>query len=216
MAHVSAAERRPQLIKAAIDLMAREGVAAGSTRAIAAELGVAQATVHYTFGTKEDLYRAVIQHLTQEMESQVRQAAPDGAGFEETVGVLAAALWRTVRNQSRSYQLLTELTMFALRSPHLREALETHNLGVLSVTSELVTDAADRAGQQLAQPARTIARFFLAGFDGLVLQHLTHPDDEAELSCLQALISSTLALASGRMEMVAVPHALNEGDLSSG
>ncbi|MYT21362.1 TetR family transcriptional regulator, partial [Streptomyces sp. SID7760] len=40
MAHVSAAERRPQLIKAAIDLMTREGVAAGSTRAIAAELGV--------------------------------------------------------------------------------------------------------------------------------------------------------------------------------
>ncbi|GAB2986193.1 hypothetical protein GCM10023080_059700 [Streptomyces pseudoechinosporeus] len=34
MAHVSAAERRPQLIKAAIDLMSREGVAAGSTRAI--------------------------------------------------------------------------------------------------------------------------------------------------------------------------------------
>ncbi|MZF86030.1 TetR/AcrR family transcriptional regulator [Streptomyces sp. SID5643] len=216
MAHVSAAERRPQLIKAAIDLMAREGVAAGSTRAIAAELGVAQATVHYTFGTKEDLYRAVIQHLTQEMENQVRQAAPDGAGFEETVGVLASALWRTVRNQPKSYQLLTELTMFALRSPHLREALETHNLGVLSVTSELVTDAADRAGQQLAQPARTIARFFLAGFDGLVLQHLTHPDDEAELSCLQALISSTLALAGGRMEMVAVPRDLVEGDLSSG
>ncbi|KOX04517.1 TetR family transcriptional regulator [Streptomyces sp. NRRL B-1140] len=216
MAHVSAAERRPQLIKAAIDLMAREGVAAGSTRAIAAELGVAQATVHYTFGTKEDLYRAVIQHLTQEMERQVRQAAPDGAGFEETVGVLASALWRTVRNQSRSYQLLTELTMFALRSPHLREALETHNLGVLSVTSELVTDAADRAGLQLAQPAGTIARFFLAGFDGLVLQHLTHPDDEAELSCLQALISSTLALAGGRVEMVAVPRDLIEGNLPSG
>lgn len=59
MTHVPAAERRPQLIRAAIDYMAREGVAAGSTRAIAAELGVAHATVHYTFGTKEGLYRAV-------------------------------------------------------------------------------------------------------------------------------------------------------------
>lgn len=46
------AERRPQLIKAAIDFMTREGVAAGSTRAIAAELGGAQATVHYTFGSR--------------------------------------------------------------------------------------------------------------------------------------------------------------------
>ncbi|MPY55959.1 TetR/AcrR family transcriptional regulator [Streptomyces spongiae] len=216
MAHVSAAERRPQLIKAAIDLMAREGVAAGSTRAIAAELGVAQATVHYTFGTKEDLYRAVIQHLTQEMEGQVRQAAPVDADFEETLGVLASALWRTVRDQSKSHQLLTELTMFALRSPHLREALETHNRGVVRVTSELVMEAAERTGQQLAQPAGIIARFFLAGFDGLTMQHLTHPDDEAELACLQALISSTLALARGRVEMVAVPRDLIEGVVASG
>ncbi|MFI0446600.1 TetR/AcrR family transcriptional regulator [Actinomadura sp. 6N118] len=215
MAHVSAAERRPQLIKAAIDLMAREGVAAGSTRAIAAELGVAQATVHYTFGTKEDLYRAVIEHLTQGLVDQVRQSAPADAGFEETVGVLASALWRTVRDEPRSYQLLTELTMFALRSPHLREALEVHNLGVMSVTASLVADAAERTGQQLAQPAQLIARFFLAGFDGLMQQRLTLPDDEAELSCLQALISSTVALARGRVEMVAVPRDLAAGNLSS-
>lgn len=215
MAHVSAAERRPQLIKAAIDLMAREGVAAGSTRAIAAELGVAQATVHYTFGTKEDLYRAVIEHLTHGLVDQVRQSAPADAGFEETVGVLASALWRTVRDEPRSYQLLTELTMFALRSPHLREALEVHNLGVMSVTAGLVADAAERTGQQLAQPAQLIARFFLAGFDGLMQQRLTFPDDEAELSCLQALISSTVALARGRVEMVAVPRDLAAGNLSS-
>lgn len=129
MAHVSAAERRPQLIKAAIDFMTREGVAAGSTRAIAAELGVAQATVHYTFGTKEGLYRAVMEQLTQDLVAQVEQAAPTDGGFEETVGALAAALWRTVREQPASHQLLTELMMSALRSPALREALETHYRG---------------------------------------------------------------------------------------
>ncbi|NED37805.1 helix-turn-helix transcriptional regulator [Streptomyces sp. SID8499] len=75
MAHVSAAERRPQLIKAAIDLMMREGVAAGSTRAIAAELGVAQATVHYTFGAKEELYCALsrLSHPDDETENACLQ-----------------------------------------------------------------------------------------------------------------------------------------------
>lgn len=80
MAHVSAAERRPQLIKAAIDFMTREGVAAGSTRAIAAELGVAQATVHYTFGTKEGLYLAVMEQLTEDLVAQVERAAPADGG----------------------------------------------------------------------------------------------------------------------------------------
>lgn len=129
MAHVSAAERRPQLIKAAIDFMTREGVAAGSTRAIAAELGVAQATVHYTFGTKEGLYLAVMEQLTQDLVAQVEGAAPADGGFEETASALAVALWRTVREQPESHQLLTELTMFALRSPALSGALEAHYRG---------------------------------------------------------------------------------------
>ncbi|MER5935777.1 TetR/AcrR family transcriptional regulator [Streptomyces sp. NPDC001928] len=195
MAHVSAAERRPQLIKAAIDLMTREGVAAGSTRAIAAELGVAQATVHYTFGTKEDLYRAVMEQLTQDLVTQVEQAAPTDAGFEDTIGTLAEALWHTVLEQPASYQLLTELSMFALRTPHLQEALQGHHRGISAVTAKLISEAAERTGHQLAQPAETIARFFLAGFDGLTMQHLSLPDEEAERVCLRALISAVLAMA---------------------
>lgn len=89
MAPVPAARRRPQLIKTAIALMTREGVAVGSTRAIAAELGVAQATVRYTFGTKEDLYRAVMDQLIADMIAQVEGAAPQEADFGETIAALA-------------------------------------------------------------------------------------------------------------------------------
>ncbi|MGW1954446.1 TetR/AcrR family transcriptional regulator [Streptomyces sp. NPDC001920] len=195
MAHVSAAERRPQLIKAAIDLMSREGVAAGSTRAIAAELGVAQATVHYTFGTKEDLYRAVMEQVTRGLVAQVEQAAPTDASFEETVGTLSEALWRTVLDQPEAHQLLTELSMFALRTPPLKEALHSHHSEVLAVTTKLIGEAAERTGHELAQPAGTIARFFLAGFEGLTMQHLALPDEEAERACLRALVSAVLAMA---------------------
>ncbi|WP_340374436.1 TetR/AcrR family transcriptional regulator [Streptomyces sp. SS7] len=195
MAHVSAAERRPQLIKAAVDLMTREGVAAGSTRAIAAELGVAQATVHYTFGTKEDLYRAVMEQLTQDLITQVERAAPTDAGFEDTIVTLAEALWQTVLAQPTSYQLLTELSLFALRMPRLQESLHSHYRGITAVTTKLISEAAERAGHELAQPAETIARFFLAGFDGLTMQHLSLPDEEAERICLRALISAVLAMA---------------------
>ncbi|MEU6806675.1 TetR/AcrR family transcriptional regulator [Streptomyces neyagawaensis] len=195
MAHVSAAERRPQLIKAAIGLMAREGVAAGSTRAIAAELGVAQATVHYTFGTKEELYRAVMEQLTHDLVDQVTRAAPTDASFEESIVTLAEALWRTVLEQPASYQLLTELSMFALRTPYLKEALQSHHGEVLAVTRKQVEQAAERTGHRLGQPAEAIARFFLAGFDGLTMQHLSLPDEEAERVCLRSLVSAVLAMA---------------------
>lgn len=200
MAHVSAAERRPQLIKAAIGLMSREGLAAGSTRAIAAELGVAQATVHYTFGTKEELYRAVLEQLTDDLITQVERAAPTDAGFEETARALATALWQTVRDQPASHQLLMELNLFALRTPHLGAALTDHYSRVIEVTARLVREAAARAHQELALPAETIAQFFLAGFDGLIVQKLALPGGDAGDAGLDVLISAVLALADGRLD----------------
>ncbi len=185
--------------------MTREGVSAGSTRAIATELGVAQATVHYTFGTKEGLYRAVMEQLTAELLAQVEQAVPDDAGFEETVGTLASVLWSTVREKPGHHLLLEELSMFALRAPALNEALESHYRGVVEVTARLVTQAAERAGEPLAQPAETVARFFLSGFDGLVMQRLTYPDEGAEATCLQAFIAAVVALARGQLNLVALP-----------
>ncbi|MFJ9732450.1 TetR/AcrR family transcriptional regulator [Streptomyces sp. NPDC101169] len=205
MAHVSAAERRPQLIKAAITLMTREGVTAGSTRAIAAELGVAQATVHYTFGTKEDLYRAVMEQLTGDLIARVERAAPQDAGFEETIAAMAGALWRTAEEEASGYQLLTELAMLALRSPGLSEARTAHYQQVDEVTERILTETASRTGYVLAQPAGLVARFFLSGFDGLTMQRLYVPKEPADDTGLRALIAATVALAGGRLQLADVP-----------
>ncbi|MFF8474256.1 TetR/AcrR family transcriptional regulator [Streptomyces sp. NPDC015414] len=207
MAHVSSAERRPQLIKAAIALMTREGVTAGSTRAIAAELGVAQATVHYTFGTKEDLYRAVMEQLTGDLIAQVERAAPRDAGFEETIAAMAGALWRSVEEEASGYQLLTELAMLALRTPGLIEARTAHYQQVNEVTERIFTETASRTGYILAQPAGLVARFFLSGVDGLTMQHLYAPEKPTDDAGLRALIAATVALAGGRLELAAVPNA---------
>ncbi|RDD84167.1 TetR/AcrR family transcriptional regulator [Streptomyces parvulus] len=205
MAHVPAAERRVQLIRAAIDLMTREGLAAGNTRAIAAELGVAQATVHYTFGTKEELYIGVLQQLTTDLAAEMERAAPADGGFAEAMAALAAVLWRTVQTRPANYQLLHELSMLALRTPRLSQVLGSHYSGVLNLVTGLVTRSAARTGQELACPAHTIARLFLAGLDGLTLQRLALCDEEAEVASLRALVSSIVALADGRTRPVPLP-----------
>ncbi|MFF7848069.1 TetR/AcrR family transcriptional regulator [Streptomyces sp. NPDC007910] len=208
MAHVSAAERRPQLIKAAIDLMTREGVAAGSTRAIAAELGVAQTTVHYTFGSKEDLYRAVMDQITDELVARVQRAAPADAGFEETISAFAGALWGTVREPASHHRLLSELTMFALRVPGLNEARQGHYRRVIEVTAQVISETAERTGQELAESPETVARFFLSAFDGLTMQVLVAlPDEATERTGLKALVAATVALAKGDLDLPDVPMA---------
>ncbi|WP_283136020.1 TetR/AcrR family transcriptional regulator [Rhizohabitans arisaemae] len=197
MPHVPAAERRPQLIEAAIALMSREGVAAGSTRAVAAELGVAQATVHYTFGSKQELYRAVMEELTRSLVTLVEAAVPDDTGFEETVHALVGALWDTVTAYRDRYLLVYELITHALRDPRLRETAADYATSLDEPASRLISDAAARAGLTLAHPPATLARLFLAGFDGLVLRYLADGDESVAVETLRRLQQTTIALAKG-------------------
>ncbi|ROR46542.1 TetR/AcrR family transcriptional regulator [Kitasatospora cineracea] len=172
MAHVSAAERRPQLIKAAIDLMSREGIAAGSTRAVAAELGVAQATLQYIFGTKKDLYRAVIEQLTDDYIDRVRAAHPDDGPFPQQVEALVHALWDGMTDDYNRYVLLYEFSAMAFRDPDLRRILSEHEQRSEQTAADLLDALADAHGIDLSLPSRDIAVLFLAGFSGLVDRHL--------------------------------------------
>ncbi|MGH4033588.1 TetR/AcrR family transcriptional regulator [Actinomycetota bacterium Odt1-20B] len=205
MAHISAAERRPQLVQAAIELMAREGVDAGSTRAIAAELGVAQATVHYTFGTKRDLYRAVIEQMTVELVELVRGAVPveqDGpADFERSVRRMAEALWHALLEQPGRFRLYVELTTYAVRSPDLHDLLRRHQRDLEETAADLIAGVLARADDAHAADPLVVARFFLQGFDGLSLRHLVmgegNPEsaaDKESAADLERLLEATLNL----------------------
>ncbi|MER6503437.1 helix-turn-helix domain-containing protein [Streptomyces sp. NPDC001455] len=198
MAHVSAADRRPQLIAAAIDLMGREGVAAGSTRAIASELGVAQATVHYTFGAKADLYRAVLESLSAEMVTRVRAASGRSSRtFEEAFRAIGGVLWRQLCEHPERHLLMHELVTFALRSPELRGVVERYYRDIQETAAGIIAEAAERAGQVPAVPPMELARFFLSGFEGLSLELLVRggrPEADMERS-MEQLTAATVALA---------------------
>lgn len=73
--------QRNRLIEAAVTLFARHGVAATSTKAIAAEAGVTPALVHYYFREREQLLEAVFEERLLPLVDQVFSGAPPtGAG----------------------------------------------------------------------------------------------------------------------------------------
>ncbi|MFF7992844.1 TetR/AcrR family transcriptional regulator [Kitasatospora xanthocidica] len=199
MAHVPASERRPQLVQAAIDLMAREGVAAGSTRAIAAELGVAQATVHYTFGTKKDLYRAVIEQLTAEFIGSVRAVSPGDGTFGEQVRTLVHALWESSTGEDGRCMLLSEFAALAMRDPDLQEIMRALQYETEGTAAEMITALARVHDLRLAVPAEEIAVHFLSGFHGLTDRYLSlrapgeRPGPDT-LRALDVLVATTVGL----------------------
>ncbi|GAB2833331.1 hypothetical protein GCM10022221_35260 [Actinocorallia aurea] len=202
MAHVPTAERRPQLVRAAIDLMAREGVAAGSTRAIAAELGVAQGTVHYAFGTKKDLYRAVIQQLTADLVDRVRAAAPGRGPFADQVRALVAALWDGVLEDDACNALLDEFQTLAARDPDLQDIVQAHQHEIEGIAASMLTDIAEADGIALALPAGDAAALFLSSFFGLLSRHrlLTRAGEDPApqtLALIDSLVTAITALCLG-------------------
>jgi AcrR family transcriptional regulator len=152
------------------------------------------------FGSKEELYRAVIKRLTDDLVSYVNAVEiPEAPDFDETLSVLVQRLWQSLIDEPGTHLLLTELSVIALRSPQLRNLLEEHRRMVDSVTGSLIQAAADRTGVELAQDPILLAQFFLAGFDGLTQQHLAAPDIDSEQWRLNSLVSATAALALGRL-----------------
>ena len=79
--YVKADVRRAQLIAAAREVLERDGMAGATLRAVAAQAGVPLGTVHYIFATKEQLLRAVLEDVIDEMRGNIDVQIARGDAF---------------------------------------------------------------------------------------------------------------------------------------
>jgi AcrR family transcriptional regulator len=68
-------ETRTRILEAALELFATSGFDGASTRTIAEQAGVNLPAIQYYFGSKEGLYRAVIEQFSQQMKAGVAPIA---------------------------------------------------------------------------------------------------------------------------------------------
>jgi AcrR family transcriptional regulator len=197
MSPVQASEHRSAIVGAAIRLMAREGVAAASTRRIAAEAGVAQATIHYVFGTKTELYRAVLEAVSANLVRAVEAGlSPQGQWTEEVAGA-SRAVWEITQSSPSTALLLVELTAHALRDDELRDLAEGLYDNYQRLAEDAVRTLLARSERGPRIPLEEIARLSVAGLNGLVLSFLVHRDRDRSKRDLANLIDSLVAVAVG-------------------
>src|SRR5690349_12862509 len=94
MARVKAADRRNDLVSAAIRVIAAHGVDGATTRRIADEANAPLATLHYCFHSKEALFAAVFDHLSEQYRAVLTETDVAGADLPAT----ARAILRAVMN----------------------------------------------------------------------------------------------------------------------
>ncbi|MEV7594222.1 TetR/AcrR family transcriptional regulator [Streptomyces sp. NPDC089922] len=195
MARMPSAERRRQLTEAAIRVMARDGVAATTTRSVCAEAGVSLSVFHYCFDSKQALLESVITAITEHSVTLVREALRPKATLRETVRAGFQAYWDHVSAHPGEHLLTYELTQYALRNPGF-EHLARRQYELYSDTyTELIEQLCARMGFALRVPVPVLARYLAAMTDGLTLRHLVLGDDAAAAAILDALTAHVAALA---------------------
>lgn len=179
--------RRAQLISAARAVIAREGVAAATTRRITEEAGLPHGAFHYWFAGKEELFEQeqlfeelIAESLRDITDSAAARAADTASGAEASLGDLLRAAFDAVEHDEQvrpGYQLAGyEMTALALRTPALRD-LARRQYQAYRDTAAAVT-APWMAGRRVDLPGGPDALNHLIAvlFDGLTLAWLADPD----------------------------------------
>src|SRR3954453_23482283 len=98
---VQRSDRRAQIVAATYRAIAREGVAAITTRKIAGEAAVNLATLHSLFGSKDALLVAVLDQVTGRMIDALAPPAQAHQGLRAALAETAAALWALTDREPR-------------------------------------------------------------------------------------------------------------------
>jgi AcrR family transcriptional regulator len=180
-------DRRRALVDAAVRVIAREGVAGATTRAVVAEAGMSLASLHYAFPSRDQLLEAVIAEVTDQERRAAEAgllpgpAAADGAprslehvvrdGLERYIDTLVADPERE--------QALLELALHSMRTPGHRAALVAQYAVYDEAARASLTAAARASGSRWTVPVDEVARALVMITDGLTTTWLADRDTDA-------------------------------------
>ncbi|HSV37466.1 MAG TPA: TetR/AcrR family transcriptional regulator [Nocardioidaceae bacterium] len=183
MTRMPLADRRQQLVDAAIAVMKRDGVNKATTRAIVAEAGTSLSVFHYCFDSKDALLDAVIKTIVGKTATLAEASMVPGTDRVEMLKAAMRAYWEHLVANPEEHLLTYEVTQYCLRNPELAHVAK---LQYEHYANAYVTLFAT-AGLRSTWPMETLARYLAVIFDGLTLDWLARRDDDAAYAVLDAV-----------------------------
>lgn len=193
MARLPADARRAALVEAALRVMSRDGLAAGTTRAIVAEAGMSLASFHYAFGSRDELLRELVHRVVGHEQSAAAAEVPEGAGLADHLRAAAAGYLRHLEREPGAEQLMLELALHALRDPALRPLARLQYRAYTAAATRLLEEAAAATGATWRRPVPELARLLVALVDGATTTWLVDRDTEATRAVLDAAVGLFVA-----------------------
>ena len=176
MARISSQDRREQLVAAAIQVAARDGVRAVTTRTVAAEAGATPGIVHYVYRSMTDLLRDVIKALADEQVQRVTAVQIEGASVSDCLDRAFDAMWSTLESAPYAHLVTYEVTQHALRTPELSDLAGWQYRCYFEAASTVLESVAKAARIEWTAPIDSLARMVVAINDGVTLAWMVDRD----------------------------------------
>ena len=161
-------KRRDQLIGAALELVAAEGLQGATVRAIAAHAGVTQGLIRHYFASKEDLIRAAYFAHMDRMSTDSRMASEHADGGPEArLAAFAAAALRPPVADPKAFGLWASFVRIVREDPEMKQV---HRDTYLQFRDALQSLIAALPGTRTTAEARSLAIACNGVIDGLWLE----------------------------------------------
>ncbi|WP_051515541.1 TetR/AcrR family transcriptional regulator [Candidatus Blastococcus massiliensis] len=193
MARLAVEERRAALVEAALRVMVRDGLAAGTTRAIVAEADMSLASFHYAFSGRDELLRELVRRVVgREFAAATTDLRPED-GLVGCLRQAAAGYLAHLEGDPGQEQLMLELTLHALRDAELRPLARAQYRAYTEAASRLLETAAELTGRQWDRPVPELARLLVTLVDGATTTWLVDRDTAATRAVLDAAVELFVA-----------------------
>lgn len=164
---LSVAERREELLRAAVGQIEARGVAAVRIADVASVLGVSNALVLYHFSTKEKLVAEAFTYAAEDDLAHLRGLL--GRRTTALRRLRAAVRWYAPTGRAKGWRLWIEGWAAALREPGLREVTRDLDRQWKAALTEVIAEGVAAGEFQCPDPAASALRL-TALLDGLAVQ----------------------------------------------
>ena len=181
---LSVADRRDQLVEAAITVACRDGIDGGTVRAIVTEAGASVGAVHYCFQDKDELLEAMAHEITRQNLTQSLLEMPVHGEPDVIIERALDLLWSGI-SATRGSQLLSyELTTYSMRHPEVRQVSVNQYAVSHQAARQFLVALSTAANLEWTLPIGLLSRIVVMMTDGAVLAWLADGDDDAARQAL--------------------------------
>lgn len=199
MAYVKAAERQAQIIAAAVRVLSTVGVAGTTLRGVATEAGIPLGTLHYIFPSKDQMLRAVISSVIDDVVDAMQTGIELDRGVEHAIRQGVANFWDKLVGDGVGIEVMQyELALYSVRSEGSGGLAQLQYERYTSLIGTFCEKAARAAGERCAVDFGTLGRLALGMVDGLIVQYVASPDADRARRDLDRAADMIVSLADPR------------------